>query len=317
MRNQGVGYQINNIFKQSETFRPGESKHEDKQAAYAALAERGAKATPSNVAAETAVHSFSYARDMKDTWHQLGQFARQELGIKDMKSLDGNAVRAFFEARIADKVSYGTWAKEAAHVGKLGDALNRLGRENDIRAAISELRPFARENCERTEAVNRAFSNPAQVVDKLSGNYATAAKIQLEGGARIHEVNRLGTEALAGISRDPHTGRAVGLLRLTETKGGKERVIQITPATYREVELAVAKDGSFRAPYGGYRGAVARASEKAGEAHRGTHSFRYCYAQVRYGELSRAGMNHEAAIQQVSWEMGHERAEITMLYLGR
>lgn len=170
MRNHGVGYQINNIFKQSETFRPGESKHEDKQAAYAALAKRGAKATPSNVAAQTVVHSYSYARDMKDTWHQIGQFARQELGLKDMKALDGNAVRAFLEARIADKVRYGTWAKEAAHAGKLGDALGRLGRETDIRAAITELRVFAKANCERAETVNRAFSDPARVIGKLSGN---------------------------------------------------------------------------------------------------------------------------------------------------
>ena len=28
-----------------------------------------------------------------------------------------------------------------------------------------------------------------------------------------------------------------------------------------------------------------------------------------------AGLTHEAAIKQVSWEMGHERASITMLYL--
>ncbi len=69
-----------------------------------------------------------------------------------------------------------------------------------------------------------------------------------------------------------------------------------------------------------YAKAVRQAASRAGEALGGTHAFRYCFARKRYKELTmglsgKCGLTHEAAIQQISWEMGHERASITMLYL--
>jgi integrase len=310
-------YQINEIFKESEMFKPGESKHLDKLDAYAQLRVEGKPATPTNVSSKTSVHSYAYARDLKDTWHQLGRFAREH-GVRDLRLLGGQHARAFLEARIAGQVGLGTWNKEAAHIGKFGDALGRLGNPNDIRAAVNEMRDFAKGALTKSEVVNRAFSDPGRVVAALSGAYATAAKLQWDGGARIHEANRLGPAQLEGISRDPHTGREIGQIRLNDTKGGKERTIQVTPSTYREVEKVVARDGSFRVSYNGYRSAVSRAAESVGEAHRGTHSFRYSFAQERYQELTGRGrMTHEAAIQQISWLMGHERAEITLHYLGR
>ena len=42
---------------------------------------------------------------------------------------------------------------------------------------------------------------------------------------------------------------------------------------------------------------------------------RWNYAQERVAELQRDGTPYEAALSEVSHEMGHERADITLGYL--
>lgn len=58
-----------------------------------------------------------------------------------------------------------------------------------------------------------------------------------------------------------------------------------------------------------------RASEKALGWSNGAHGLRHSYAQERMEELQRAGASREHALEVVSQEMGHFRAEITEVYL--
>lgn len=330
-----VDYQINRIFTESGIFRPGTSRHKEKDAAREMLAEQHCAATSEALAAATGLHSYTYARDCKDTWHRLGYFARQHAGLKDMIRLDAEHAEQYLLRRVQEGISYGSWKKEAAHVGKLENALRELhskGSETDfvspgIRMAAldPELRFMARETLERSDKRFGHFDNPESVIARMQSSsqpeLALLARIQLEGGARCREACRITTAQLRGVACDPLTRLPRGQILLTDTKGGKPRTIQINPASYALLEACVEEHlGALHVSMESYAKVVRTAARAASETLGGTHAFRYCFARNRYRELTMptpagAGLSHEAAIQQVSWEMGHERASITMLYL--
>lgn len=58
-----------------------------------------------------------------------------------------------------------------------------------------------------------------------------------------------------------------------------------------------------------------RASQNALGFSNGAHGLRHSYAQERIDELQRSGANREHALEVVSQEMGHFRADITETYL--
>ncbi|MCC8194396.1 MAG: hypothetical protein LIP28_07100 [Deltaproteobacteria bacterium] len=329
-----VDYQINCIFKESGIFRPGTSRHREKSIARSSLNRQGYAATSEALASATGLHSYTYARDCKDTWHRLGHFARERMGLKDMTKLNAEHVEHYLLKRMKDGISYASWKKEAAHIGKLDNALREfVGTTSNtdfelpgIRMAAldPELRFMARETLDSSRKTLGHFDNPEAVITGMKCGsqplYALVAQVQLEGGARCREACLISKEQLSGLAVDPLTGRTRGRILLTDTKGGKPRTIQVGTELYAELGKVIAVAGKLHVSMGSYAKAVRTAARAFGETLGGTHAFRYCFARRRYKELTMpspvgAGLTHEAAIQQVSWEMGHERADITLLYL--
>lgn len=328
-----VDYQINRIFTESGIFKPGTSRHEAKDAAKAALASCGLSATSSRLASLTLLNSYEYARDCKDTWHRLGHYARESLGLRDMTGLNGEHAEAFLMQRVQDGIRYHTWSKEAAHIGKLENALFAFYESLSlpvpetgfgIREACqdAELRLLARETLKHGLKPFGYFEQPAAVLRELCSTPQTDAEliahIQWEGGARCREACRITKEQLSGAVVDAFTGKERGRIHLTDTKGGKPRTIQISPETYALLEARV-RHVPLHMSTNTYAALVRRAAKARDESNTGTHAWRYCFARERYKELTaptaRQSLSHEAAIQQISWEMGHQRANITLLYL--
>ena len=329
-----VDYQITCIFKESGIFRPGTSRHKEKNQARATLAQQGYTTTSEALAEATGLHSYSYARDCKDTWHRLGRFAKERFHLKDMTKLNAEHVEHYLLKRIKDGIAYASWKKEAAHIGKFENALREFASTKSetefdspgirIAALDPELRYMARETLARSNKTFGHFDNPEAVMERLESvshpDFALAARVQLEGGARCREACLIAEKQLHGLAEDSLTSRMQGQIHLTDTKGGKPRTIQVSTELYADLEKAIARNGAFHVSMGSYAKAVRTAARAAGEVLGGTHAFRYCFARRRYKELTMpshagAGLTHEAAIQQVSWEMGHERADITLLYL--
>ena len=329
-----VDYQINRIFKESGIFRPGTSRHKEKNAARNELASQGFVASSEAIADATGLHSYNYARDCKDTWHRLGRFAKEHLGLKDMTGLNAEHVEHYLLKRMKDGISYASWKKEAAHIGKLENALRELANtisetefeSPGIRMAAldPELRFMARETLERSRKTFGHFEDPETVISNMESDsqqeHVLVARIQLEGGARCRETCLIAKDQLQGLAIDPLAGQSRGLIHLTDTKGGKPRTIRVSPELYASLGMVITKSGELHVSMGSYAKAVRTAARNSGETLGGTHAFRYCFARRRYRESTMpppvgAGLLHEAAIQQVSWEMGHERADITLLYL--
>jgi hypothetical protein len=320
-----VDHQLTVIFKQSGIFGPGESKHKDKKRARDLLRAKNQTASPQNIAIHTKIHSYETAGDYKDTWHSFGHFAREKMGLKDLTLTSSLHIQAYLEKRMEDRISIGTWKKEAAHLGKLQNALEAfVARKQmdrtyeDFRETINELRPLARSELAKHYKVG-GYDDPIEVLNCLdSGDSHLVGRIQHEGGARLREAVRFVAAQLLGVCEDPITRKVKGRLHLKDTKGGKPRDIYVSLRTYQDLQRAIVRgNGLFMINQKTYASHLARAAQAAGESNQGTHDLRYCFAQERYVELTHAkvGLAHEQAIQQISWEMGHERASITMHYL--
>lgn len=309
-----VNYQINQIFVQSGIFQPGTSKHTDKISAKDSLPK--GQQTASNVAQQTNIHSFKYAEDCKDTWHKLGHYARQEHGLKDMTQLSDRHVQSFLEKKIDDVTKYDSWNKIASHVNKLENALRDFTqKEHDLRHVTDRVRDVAKSELDRSEPPVKGYENPKSVIDNIKNEDAQlTAKLQLEGGCRREEAVQVKNEQLKGLADDPATGGRKGVVELTDTKGGKEREIYISPRTYAQLEERTQND-TFKISENSYSKHVQEAAAEAGESQSGTHDFRYNFAAERYNQCVEHGLNNEQALQQTSWELGHERADITLHYL--
>ena len=314
-----INYQVNRIFKESNLFRPGQSKHEEK-----ALARGNGARTWADLGAHLSIYSYQTAQTYKDVWHAFGHYAKAELGLRDLEAVQGEHVADYLRSRIEDGIQYSTWQKEAAALGKLENALNLFAKETEsgrtynIRSQIADVRREAAEVLGRSTE-SRAYKDADGLIKNILDNkYELAARIQREGGARLYEASKIDKDQLSGIGKDDHTGKNVGWIRLdgNDTKGGKGRTIAVSEETYKRLEGHIARHGAFviDSPQS-YRRTLMEAAERSEQPYTGSHGLRWNFARERMAELQREGYTYEQCLAQTSWDMGHERPDITLHYL--
>lgn len=243
--------------------------------------------------------------------------------MKDIEKLTGEHVKSFLEYKIEKGISYRTFQQYAAAIEKLEVALNRYSEVNNrgnfysFESYIREVREVAKEILERTNPT-RAYENPKDLIKNLTeSEHFLMAKMQYEGGARLHEVSLIKQEQLKGIDMDPFTGKEIGKIEV-KGKGGYVRDINVSADTYRQVENHIREKGVFKVDKDAYRADLKSAAEKSEQDYTGSHGLRWNFAQERFNELQEKGnLTYEQALKQVSEEMGHHRADITEHYLKR
>ena len=311
----GMGYQITEVFNKSGIVQIGESKHEAKADARKA----GAK-TWADMGKALAVYSYNTADTYKDTWHQFADYAKTELGLKDMEKTSAEHVQAFLESRIAVGVALATFAKEAAALGKLENALNlysekhERGNQYNFREAIRETIREARRELSKADP-HRAYRSPERIIGSIEdAKHRITAQSQLESGARIHEISLVKSRQLRGISQERVTGEKCGRIEI-QGKGGKIRELRVSQATYEKISEIIKTEGDFSVDKNGYREDLRNACESVGERYTGSHGLRWTYAQDRMESLQARGMSYEQSLREVSQNLGHERPDITEHYL--
>lgn len=191
----------------------------------------------------------------------------------------------------------------------------------------------------------RNYEDPKALIKAIADEkYQLAASMQYEGGARLEAVERIDrymsiktsrlidnhlegivyerinedfakVPQLQGIKRDPYDNHEKGQL-LTVEKGGKPGLVQLSIHIYENLQMFLERDGVFEITAATYRKALMNAAQKTKQTYNGSHGLRWNFAQRRFQELQILGnLTYEQALQQVSWEMKHERAEITEHYL--
>jgi integrase len=227
------------------------------------------------------------------------------------------------------------WQAAGASTGTMKNRMSalrwmaeKIGKENIV----------ARDNAAYGIADRRFVTNESKAKELDQGKLDKVSDPYTAMSLRLQEAFGLRREESIKIQPSWADRGDVLVLKSTWTKGGKEREIPIIKETQRELlnqAKALADKGSLIPVEMSYIDQLNRF--KAQTAFAGidrVHGFRHAYAQARYAELtgwkapaaggptSKQLSPEQKAIDRqarltISRELGHEREQITAVYLGR
>jgi len=227
------------------------------------------------------------------------------------------------------------WQAEGASTGTMKNRMSalrwmaeKIGKENIV----------ARDNAAYGIADRRFVTNESKAKELDQGKLDKVSDPYTAMSLRLQEAFGLRREESIKIQPRWADRGDVLVLKSTWTKGGKEREIPIRNETQRELltqAKALADKGSLILAEMSYKDQLNRF--KAQTAFAGidrVHGFRHAYAQARYAELTgwkapaaggptskQLSPEQKASDRQarltISRELGHEREQITAVYLGR
>jgi integrase len=227
------------------------------------------------------------------------------------------------------------WQAEGSSTGTMKNRMSalrwmaeKIGKENIV----------ARDNAAYGIADRRFVTNESKAKELDQGKLDKVSDPYTAMSLRLQEAFGLRREESIKIQPGWADRGDVLVLKSTWTKGGKEREIPIINETQRELlnqAKALADKGSLIPVEMSYKDQLNRF--KAQTAFAGidrVHGFRHAYAQARYAEMtgwkapaaggptSKQLSPEQKAIDRqarltISRELGHEREQITAVYLGR
>ena len=310
-----ITYQVMQLFEQSGINAIGRSRHDAKDVARAS----GAK-TSAEIGAQVGIHSYNTADAYRSVWRDLLEFVRDEFRVKDAERLEVQHVQAFLESKIEAGVAYATFAQYAAACTKLEQALNRYagknntGRSYDITSGLADVRREAAAELRRFDQ-NRAYPAPDALIRELdNGIYQLAARIQLEGGARISEIALIKPGQLRGGTVEPVTGQRMGAYHV-RSKGGHQRNIYLPPDTYHALAMHLSDNDALVIDKDAYRLSLRDAAAASQQPYSGSHGLRHNAAQTYLRIVQDGGATYEQAMLATSYFLGHSRASIILSYV--
>lgn len=276
------------------------------------LEAEGIRPTQAIIAKHMPVYAARTEAAYRKAWEQFFSFARVEHGVRDPAKIKRRHIEEFLQRKINQDVKLKTFKTYAAAINKMEVALNNV-RKHPLHYSetVDRLRVVAKSNLDGS-IQSRAYKNPVALIDELKiEEYKIAAELQMHGGARVAEISELKTgRNLLGIKD------GAGVIRLTNTKGGRVRDMKVPVELYERVEKIASENGRFEFSRGNYNRALKRAAERAGSDWTGTHGLRWNYIQNSFrNQQEKGGLNFKDALQAVALEIGHSRPEITLHYL--
>lgn len=213
--------------------------------------------------------------------------------------------------------------KISAALGKLEIALKKFSKNihNENREYDFSIRQTILNEARDLKLVannyhNRAYKNPILLISNLNNPMnKLAAKIQHQGGARVEGVALIKPEQLRGKKIDKVTKVEKGIVH-TKEKGGKQGEVLVSLETYAELENYLSLNSKFKINRQDYYNDIKQAALISKEVSEGSHGLRWNFAKRRMFECGKADYSYSDSLQQVSYEMKHNRASITEHYLG-
>lgn len=297
-----------------------------------------------NSAAQAGAVSFSTAATQGERWGQFSQFARQELGIKQMERITPETVIAYGE-RLQERVEAGEMSAATAqnYVSAVNSVLS-LATEGKWER-VSPTQDCGIDHRSGIASQSRAIpqSEHERLTSVVSERLGALLQTQRTLGLRFEESAKL--NAARALSEARETGRVT---ISAGTKGGLEREVPASAQAIAALERAAAVQGQDRSmipasdSYRDFQQAAYRELREAGGS--GFHGERHAYAQERYSALTGAcapvvegwgreerfnrladvlGVSTEEAKtidqdarEQIAEELGRGRTEVTNAYLG-
>ena len=268
------------------------------------------------------VASYKTMESYRNIWNNFFNYLLEHWKIKDFEKIESEHIAAYMDYKIEYYPSKQYLEKISAALGKLEIALKLFSKnvsklEKDYDFSI---RQKMLDNARDLKQVannyhNRAYSNPNLLISNLKDSmHKVAATMQLEGGARLEGVALIKAEQLLGTKVDSITNKEVGIV-LTKEKGGKEGEVLVSLDTYTELESYILEYDKFKINRQKYYNDIKQAAIASNETQEASHGLRWNFAKRRMFEYGKAGYSYEECLQQVSYEMKHNRASITQHYL--
>lgn len=267
--------------------------------------------------------SFATAKSYRALFENFLLYLREHWLVKDPEKITGDMVGSYMDYKVSYHPSKQYLEKISASLGALERALkfytqNKYGAAKEYDFSV---RQFILNESRNLDLVadnyhNRAYENPELLIESLSEPFhRLAAKIQLSGGCRLEGVSLIKIDQLRGIQFDPITSTNKTAV-FTKEKGGKGSDILISHEIYAELQEHISIHKHFKIDRQKYSTDIRETCKKLDIPAEGSHAFRWNFAKRRMMEYAHAGYTYEQSLQAVSWEMKHNRANITEHYLG-
>ena len=262
-------------------------------------------------------------KSYRDIWNNMFNYLQEHWKLKNFELIEAHHVAAYMDYKVDYYPSKKYLAKISAAIGKLELALTKFSKnihnENRIynfsirQTILNEARDL---NFVADNYHNRAYNNPELLISSLNNElHKLAASIQYEGGARIEGIALIKEEQLRGITFDKITNTNKGSI-WTKEKGGKEGLVLMNIDTYKQLEVYIKNNGKFRIDKQKYWSELKQAAIYCKENQEASHGLRWNFAKRRMFEYAKASYLYDDCLQHVSWEMKHNRSNITKHYLG-
>ncbi len=269
------------------------------------------------------VSSFKTMESYRRVWNNFFNYLLEHWKIRNFEKISSEHVQAYMDYKIEYYPSKQYLEKISAALGKLEVALKNFSKNihNENREYDFSIRQTILNEARDLKLVasnyhNRAYKKPMLLISNLKNPInQLAAKIQLEGGARIEGVALIKPEQLLGIKIDKVTKIQKGII-FTKEKGGKQGEVLVSLKTYAELENYLSLNSKFKINRQDYYNDIKQAALISKEVSEGSHGLRWNFAKRRMFEYGKADYSYSDSLQQVSYEMKHNRASITEHYLG-
>ncbi len=270
------------------------------------------------------VSSYKTMETYRSVWDNFGNYLKEHWKLKDFEKITAEHIDAYISYKIEYYPSKQYLEKIVSALGKLQDALEKFSinihatkRSYDFSIRQNKLHYARVQNLVADGNHNRVYGQPQRIIDNLSkAEHKLAATIQLEGGARSEGVTLIKSDQLEPYVHLDKIGDRLMNTIITKEKGGKEGPVLISSRIYAKLQEYIRENGRFNIDYQAYADDIRQTCLKLGITPHGSHGFRWTFAQNRVRAYQDAGYSYEQAIQGVSWEMKHFRANITEHYLG-
>ncbi len=264
--------------------------------------------SPTEIARHTGISSDRTAKNYGNAFKQFFEYVRDEYGINKFPKITGDHARTFMLKKVDEINSAGSFAVLAAAMNKLTVGLGRI-QNTEIRwtAEIADARKEAYSRL-GTEVKSRGYLRPEDAIAKLEDPHMRmCARAQLTSGARISEIFELTKENLATAK--------VNQLKLTNTKGGRIRTVDVPADVYKYIVDQIQATGKFTFNRAQYADQLRTAFHSTQQTWSGSHGFRHTFAQRTYAKMIADGNSYHKTLRTISHMLGHTRAGIVRIYL--
>jgi hypothetical protein len=268
------------------------------------------------------VASFKTMESYRNIWNNFFNYLKEHWNIKDFEQINSEHIIAYMDYKIEYYPSKQYLEKISAAIGKLEIALKlfSINIHNTQKEYDFSIRQTILDEARDLKYVinnyhNRAYKNPELLIKNLNFYiHQLAAKIQYEGGARIEGVALIKKEQFLGFKMDLITNTKKGII-FTKEKGGKEGEVLVSINTYNELLNHFNTNMKFKLNRQSYYEDIKQSALISKEVSEGSHGLRWNFAKRRMFEYAKANYSYQDSLQEVSYEMKHNRASITEHYL--